>query len=188
MRVFPGRTRTVVTRFAASALLACAVRPASTIGASQARSSLETTVVIVRHAEKAPEPADDPVLSDAGQQRANDLAALLADAGIDAIIVSELQRTSLTAQPLARRLGIVPVVVPVRTGADGQATAIAEAIRSTYAGKTVLVVGHSNTVPLIARALGVTRAFTIPDPEYDNLVIVRLRNGGTTWMRARFGT
>lgn len=171
-------------------ILGCAKGPAPLppSASAETRRQLETTVVIVRHAEKASEPADDPALSDAGQQRADDLAALLADAGIDAIIVSELQRTSLTAQPLARRLGIVPVVVPVRTGADGQATAIADAIRSRYAGKTVLVVGHSNTVPLIARALGVTRPFTIADPEYDSLVIVRLRNGGTTWMRARFGT
>jgi broad specificity phosphatase PhoE len=178
-------------RHAVAALLilgcASAPAPAPLAAPTAVRQQLETTVFIVRHAEKAPEPADDPVLSDIGQRRAADLAAILTDAGVDAILVSELQRTSLTAQPLARQLGITPVVVPVRTGADGQAKAIAEAIRTTYAGKTVLVVGHSNTVPVIARALGVTREFTIPDPEYDNLVVVRLRDGRATWVRARFG-
>lgn len=84
--------------------------------------------------------------------RAANLAALLADAGVDAILVSELRRTSLTAQPLARQLGIIPVVVPVRPGAEGQAKAIADRIRTTYAGRTVLVVGHGSTVPMIARA------------------------------------
>ena len=27
----------------------------------------------------------------------------------------------------------------------------------------------------------------VPDPEYDNLVVVRLRDGRATWVRARFG-
>lgn len=186
MRATPARTRRVTALLATVALSACAAQPVATTVHGTA-PQLETTVFIVRHAEKAPEPADDPVLSDIGQRRAADLAAILADAGVDAIFVSELQRTSLTAQPLARQLGITPVVVPVRTGADGQAKAIAEAIRTTYGGKTVLVVGHSNTVPVIARALGVTREFTISDPEYDNLVVVRLRDGRATWLRARFG-
>lgn len=186
MRTVPTRALRAIALVAILALPACAAQPVATT-ALAAPQQLETTVFIVRHAEKAPEPADDPVLSDIGQRRASDLAAMLADAGVDAILVSELQRTSLTAQPLARQLGITPVVVPVRPGADGQAKAIAEAIRTTYAGKTVLVVGHSNTVPVIARALGVTREFTIPDAEYDNLVIVRLRDGRATWVRARFG-
>lgn len=186
MRATSARAGRVIALLATVALSACAAQPVTSAPLA-APQQLETTVFIVRHAEKALEPADDPVLSDIGQRRASDLAALLADAGVDAILVSELQRTSLTAQPLARQLGITPVVVPVRPGADGQAKAIAEAVRTTYAGKTVLVVGHSNTVPAIARALGVTREFTIADAEYDNLVMVRLRDGRATWLRARFG-
>lgn len=179
------RARRAIALLATLVLPGCAARPVATTAV--AGTPRETTVFIVRHAEKALAPADDPVLSDVGQERASDLAALLADAGVDAILVSELRRTLLTAQPLARQAGITPVVVPVRSGAEGQVQAIADAIRTTYAGKTVLVVGHSNTVPMIARALGVTRELTIPDAEYDNLVVVRLRDGRATWMRARFG-
>jgi hypothetical protein len=44
-----------------------------------------------------------------------------------------------------------------------------------------LVVGHSNTVPDILRALGVATPVTIPDDEYDNLfVVVRPAAGPAT--------
>src|SRR5687768_3222599 len=103
MKATPARARRVTALLATVALSACAAQPVATTVHATA-PQLETTVFIVRHAEKAPEPADDPVLSDIGQRRASDLAAMLADAGVDAILVSELQRTSLTAQPLARQL------------------------------------------------------------------------------------
>ena len=52
-------------------------------------SQATTTVVFVRHAEKALTPADDPGLSEAGQRRAAELARQLAGvdvvAGIDAV-------------------------------------------------------------------------------------------------------
>ena len=39
--------------------------------------------------------------------------------------------------------------------------------------RNVLVVGHSNSVPDIVKALGGTAAITIADDEFDNLFIVR---------------
>ena len=52
-------------------------------------SQATTTVIFVRHAEKATLPTDDPGLSEAGKQRAAELARQLVDAdvvaGVDAV-------------------------------------------------------------------------------------------------------
>src|SRR5690348_17209435 len=56
-----------------------------------------SAVILVRHAEKASQTESDPVLSEAGTQRAKDLAAALADAGVGSVITTQLQRTRLTA-------------------------------------------------------------------------------------------
>ena len=52
----------------------------------------------------------DPPLSEFGHQQAEQVASRLADAGIDVIYVSTLQRTAQTAGPLAARLGLTPDV------------------------------------------------------------------------------
>ncbi|HEU0080180.1 MAG TPA: histidine phosphatase family protein, partial [Longimicrobiaceae bacterium] len=76
-----------------------------------------TTVVVVRHAEKAAAGGQDPELSEAGAARAGALAAALADAGVDAVVTTQLRRTRLTAQPLMRELDLAPEVVATG-GAD----------------------------------------------------------------------
>src|ERR1700694_910208 len=74
---------------------------------------LVLVLVLVRHADKAAEPADDPPLTAAGAKRAQDLAAALRTAGVTAIITTQLRRTRETAQPLATALGLVAQVVNV---------------------------------------------------------------------------
>jgi phosphohistidine phosphatase SixA len=146
-----------------------------------------TRVILVRHAEKADTTAD-PALSAAGQQRASALADSLARSGIAAIVVSQMQRTRLTAQPLAGRLGLEPIVVPVGGPPGEHEAAIASIIHNRFAGKTVLVVGHSNTVPAIIRALGVSDAVAIPDWEYDDLfTVTSAANGTITLTRSHYG-
>ena len=152
-----------------------------------AAASPTTTVILVRHAEKADASAD-PVLGDAGTRRANLLADSLAHAGISAVIVTQFQRTRLTAQPLATRLGLEPVVVTAGGAAPNHAAAIAATIRERFAGRTVLVVGHSNTVPAIIHALGVTPDVTIPDWEYDDMFVVKIDSAGrATLTRSHYG-
>jgi phosphohistidine phosphatase SixA len=146
-----------------------------------------TTVILVRHAEKIDD-SSDPALSAAGSARAIVLADSLAHAGISGIIVTQLQRTRLTAQPLATRLGLEPVVVPAGAPGVDHAAAVAALIRDRFAGKTVLVVGHSNTVPTIIHALGIGDPVTIADSEYDAMFTVRTDAGGRpTLERSRFG-
>jgi len=69
-----------------------------------AQSTKQTTVVLVRHAEKAPAPADDPPLTAAGEARARDLWTAVHDAGVDAVITTQFVRTRATAQPTATAL------------------------------------------------------------------------------------
>src|SRR5258705_4761183 len=67
-------------------------------------AQLPLTVILVRHAEKATTPPDDPGLSDPGKRRAKALDAMLASAAVTAVYASEATRTQLTVKPLADRL------------------------------------------------------------------------------------
>ena len=153
-----------------------------------APSAAPTTIILVRHAEKAPAPADDPVLDSAGARRATMLLDAVRDAGIDAVYVTQLARTRLTAEPVLRHLGIAPVVVATGGGTTAHVRAIAGRIIAEQRGQTTLVVGHSNTVPLIVRALGGSAPAELDDHEYDNLFIVTIpASGAATTLRARYG-
>jgi broad specificity phosphatase PhoE len=131
-------------------------------------ASAQKMVILTRHAERADGQAtmgaSDPELSAAGAARAQKLAAMLGDASIAAIFTTEYRRTKDTAAPLAAKLKVTPEVVMA-----SQAAAIIEKIKS-HPNDTVFVVGHSNTVPVIIRALGGPDV-TIGDEEYDNLFI-----------------
>ena len=104
-------------------------------------------VVLVRHAEKAPTPADDPGLTDAGRTRAAALADALSDARVDAIITTAVERTRQTAAPLAQKQHVTPIVVQAGADTPAHVRAVAAAVRRQAAGPLVVVVGHSNTIP-----------------------------------------
>lgn len=135
----------------------------------------KTVVILVRHAEKASETETDPPLSERGRARAAALAEALRDARITGGIVSERRRTHETAAPSLGR--IVPDTVSIREGAPAHARAVAERIRSHHAGGTVLVAGHSNTIPAIMTALGAGPLPDICDAAYANLYIMVLEEG-----------
>jgi broad specificity phosphatase PhoE len=145
-----------------------------------------TVVLLVRHAERAPGTGDVPI-SDVGQSRAQALAEIGKVAGVSAIITTQFQRTRQTAAPLAEALGITPVVVGTQSDGAKHAAEVAAAVRQ-QAGKTVLVVGHSNTVAAIVAALGGPRFPDYCDPAYDNLVTMVLdAEGGVRTVRSKFG-
>src|SRR5258708_28678313 len=70
------------------------------------------TIFLVRHADKVSDETD-ALLSDAGHRRAECLANTLADANIQQISTSDLQRTQQTAAPLAEQLHFKPVAIPL---------------------------------------------------------------------------
>lgn len=124
-----------------------------------------TTVLLVRHADRQ---GSADALTAAGTARAEDLARVLEKAGISAIFTSQANRTQQTAAPTASQLGITPVAV---TAAD--VAGLVGTIRSDHSGQTVLVVGHSNTVPQIIDEFG-GPTVVIGESEYDNLYVLTL--------------
>jgi broad specificity phosphatase PhoE len=143
------------------------------------------TVILVRHAEKASQTEADPVLSEAGNQRAKDLSVALADAGIGSVITTNLQRTRLTAAEVVAATKLTPIVVPA--GGATHVADVAAAIMKRPAGETVLVVGHSNTVTAIIAALGGPKMGNICDSQYSNLYIMQMTAPAPKLVRANFG-
>jgi broad specificity phosphatase PhoE len=140
-------------------------------------------VFVVRHAERADGGAmqmqaqTDPPLSAAGEARALKLAKMLGDAGIQAIFATEYRRTQDTAKPLATKLGLTIRQFPLRDTA-----ALLAALRKDAANDIVLIIGHSNTVPAILKALGGSDV-AIADDEYDNLFVLVPATGAMTRIR-----
>ena len=155
--------------------------------ASPAAARAQSTVVLlVRHAERAPG-SGDVAISDQGRARALALAEIGKVAGVSAIITTQFQRTAQTAAPLAEALRVTPVVVAAQADVARHAAEIAEVVKR-HAGKTVLVVGHSNTVAAIVAALGGATLRDFCEPEYDNLITVVIDAGGAVrTVRAKFG-
>lgn len=132
-----------------------------------ATSCTTTHYYLVRHAERLDSSADSP-LSPAGHTRAIALKDVLLAKNIDTILVSNRLRTQQTAQPLAEALHIRPTIYSPDTTAG-----LTQALR-LIAGKKVLVVGHSNTIPEIVLGLS-GQTVQIADNDFDNLFIVSKR-------------
>lgn len=139
-----------------------------------------TVVYVVRHAEKlANDPTDrDPGLSPLGQARSEALGRMLRDVPIAAAFATEYKRTQQTAQPTALAHGLDVTIASARDPA-GLATQIAR----DFHGKTVLVAGHSNTVPAVLNAMGVADAPPLAESDYDDLFIATLIDGEPTTMQ-----
>jgi broad specificity phosphatase PhoE len=159
---------------------------AAAVSLLTATSAMAQTVYLVRHAEKADASAD-PVLSEAGQARAVALAGVLADVHPGHVFTSPLQRTRLTAEPTATAYSLTIEPVGFDGGSTGHVAAIAERIRALPDDAVVLVVGHSNTIPLIARALGYAEAADMPECEYDRMTMLHLMGDMTHGQVSRYG-
>ncbi|MGQ0767454.1 MAG: SixA phosphatase family protein [Gemmatimonadota bacterium] len=147
------------------------------------RAPVATTVLLVRHAERPP--GTDPDLNDIGRVRAESLSTLLANYAVDAIIHTQYRRTQQTAAPLARRTGLTPIVVPA-TGTEGDHARAVISQLDALKGRTVIYVGHSNTVPVILAQLGIAPVQAIADNEYGSVFLVRRVGGRSDVVRLRY--
>jgi phosphohistidine phosphatase SixA len=145
------------------------------LGPGLAAADRPQIVVLVRHAERSDAPAGDVALSEAGQSRADELAAALAEAHVDTIVTTQYRRTRDTAAPLARALNITPRVVDAGRDTAAHVNAMVAAVKA--GGASVLVVGHSNTVPAIIGALGGPAMDELCEFEYSNLFTLALTPG-----------
>ena len=155
-------------------------------GAACHRAIATTTIILVRHAERPP--GADPDLNDLGRARAESLAVSLMRTKVDAIVHTQFRRTVQTAAPLAAQKSITPIVVTA-TGTEVQHAQAVVAQVNALAGRTVVYVGHSNTVPAVIQALGIAPpAPTIGDTEYSHFfVVTKIGNGAASLVRVRYG-
>lgn len=163
----PGR---LLARTIAALLLPCLLMACAT----SAEPAPPSRYVLVRHAEKATQPAADPGLDPRGIARAAGLARRLASEPLQAVYATQFLRTRETATPTARNAG---VAITAYDAAVAPAE-FAAALRRRHASGTVLVVGHSNTVPGIVEALCACTTAPLREDQYDQLYTITFDGNG----------
>lgn len=154
---------------------------ATSILAPQCKAAI-TTVYLVRHAEKQSN-ADDSGLTEDGKARAEQLASVLRSTKLSACFASQFKRTQDTAVPTAKSQGL-----KVTQRNAGKEAVLAKELKESFAGKNILFVGHSNTVPNLMKQLGASGVPKLAEADYDSLFVVQIDDSGqATFMRLHFG-
>jgi broad specificity phosphatase PhoE len=141
-----------------------------------------TTIIIVRHADRAGT-ADS--LSTAGVERAKALAQATKMANLRAIYVSDTRRARDTAAVAAAQAHLTPEAYPAR-----ECAALIKRILRDHAGEAVLIVGHSNTVPMLIAEAGGPKIADLEEKEFDGLYIVAVTGTpvcGATMVQLQYG-
>jgi broad specificity phosphatase PhoE len=147
--------------------------------AQPAAAQAQKLVFVVRHAERADEPARnqrDPLLSAAGEARAARMATILADAGIRGIYVTQYRRTQDTAKPIASKLGIKPELMPASI------SGLLDDLKAHHAKDVVLLVAHSTTIPGIIKGMG-GPSVSLDESDYTSLFVVVPATGTVSRLR-----
>ncbi|WP_298734093.1 histidine phosphatase family protein [uncultured Chitinophaga sp.] len=150
-------------------LMACESKPVrQPVPLTEDSTFLTGTFFLVRHAEK--HPGADSTLTQEGHVRAHHLYTLLEDSGLQKIYFTPFKRTVQTADPLFEHLHLdTAYYMPDTTGES----LIYEITRREDWGKRLLIVGHSNTLLPIMRALKAKPPVdSIGDKDYNNLFII----------------
>ena len=145
----------------------------------------QQAVILVRHAElqgAAMASAKDMALSEAGEARAKRLAGILKNTGVGAVYVTDFARTVKTAEPLLKEINREPKVLP-----KGNARDLVERLRKDHRGETVLMVGHTDTLPDVLKELGYSTEVKIDAQDYSNMfVVIPKSDGPPTFLRLRY--
>ena len=130
----------------------------------------ERTYYFSRHAEKLISKEADPLLTPAGLERAKMLAEHLSPARLSAIYATQYQRTQLTAAPTASLKGL-----EIKHYQAGEESLLIEKLADAPCDGDVLIIGHSNTLPSLLRAVGITETATeFSEDLYGMLYIVKI--------------
>ena len=135
----------------------------------------QQAVILVRHAELADATGIDAravALSPEGQARAERLAKMLERSGVAVVYATDFQRTRATAEPVAQL-----AKKEVTVASQDDARDFVARLRKEHANDVVVVVGHTDTVPGIVKALGVADDVKIDKQDFGNLFIVTPRAG-----------
>lgn len=140
-----------------------------------------TTFILIRHAEKVADGTKDPDLSEEGKKRALALVEIFKNNHIDAIFSTPFHRTESTVRPLAqaRSLNILHY--------DPFKMQFLDSVLTHGAGQTVVICGHSNTIPAVANFLTATSDYKdFADTDYGNILVVTVagrKEAKVTWLR-----
>jgi broad specificity phosphatase PhoE len=129
----------------------------------------EKIYYLIRHAEKDSLPKGDPTLSKAGFDRSNRIAEIFQNTQLEAIFSTMTTRTLFTVDSIAdlKKMTILPYETK-------EFKEIYESINKSLNTHRVLVVGHSNTTPVLANHLYGEPYYTstFDESDYDNLIII----------------
>ena len=162
----------LLSMFLKLVMLSVLMPSAQTIAAEgeQDIESNQVALYLVRHAEKE-KTSPDPSLSAMGARRAQDLMRTLKDAGVDTIYSTKTTRTRSTAQPLADLLD-----KSIQSYDAKELSAFSKQLKSSTG--QYLIVGHSNTTPLLVKLLGGDPHGEINEAwEYDRLYVLVFNQG-----------
>jgi 2,3-bisphosphoglycerate-dependent phosphoglycerate mutase len=134
-----------------------------------------STYYIVRHAEKRLVQGSNPSLTEQGFQRAQALNTYFGESKPNKIFVSTFQRTQLTAAPTGTAAGVTPLIYNHQIQDSLNLMLLGLVLQDR---KKVLVVSHTDAIPKIVKALSNVDIGEIPDNDYDNMYIIRLRKKG----------
>jgi broad specificity phosphatase PhoE len=137
----------------------------------------ETTLYLLRHAEKINSTNKDPGLTAIGQFRAKNIAKQLKPAHIKSIYSTNYKRTRQTAEPLAKQLGII-----IKEYNPRKLTIFADKLKSLK--YNAMVVGHSNTTTQLVQLLSGQTVESIKEDEYDNLYEITFSDQGVVLVQS----
>lgn len=150
-----------------------------------------TTVILVRHAEAAANAGADPDLTEQGRARVEALVEALRHAGITVVLTTPYRRTKQTGEPLAKAANTplaTTAIGPGAAGIDAHVRDVVGMIHEKHVGGTIVIVGHSNTVPALVKALSGVDPGEIAHDSFDRLFVVTTTAPGIgRLVRARYG-
>lgn len=132
-----------------------------------------TTIILVRHAEKEADGTEDPSLTAQGKRRAEHLAFLLNSQPLEVIYSTRFSRNTSTIYPIAQLKGVVTKIY------EPHEEGFIKDLLKKHHGKSVLVCGHSNTVPrMVNQLIGEERYADLEEDDYGNIFIVTVARLG----------
>ncbi|CAM4068362.1 SixA phosphatase family protein [Pseudoalteromonas ostreae] len=122
------------------------------------------SIFLFRHSEKLT--GNDPHLTDAGKQRAQQLVGLLSKVQPTAVFSTDYNRTIETATPIAEHFNITI------QSYDPRDLAAFKHIVLSQSG-AVVIVGHSNTTPELAKLIARIDVEKMPESEFNRYFILQ---------------
>ena len=132
---------------------------------------------LVRHSEKDTVKKDDPILSEIGEKRSEELSRILKQTRIDEVYSTIYMRTLMTGEPITKAKGL-----SIKPYDPKELKAFAEQLKSRDEIKSTLIIGHSNTTPQMVAFLADIDPEELPkidESDYDNFYIVVVHQDGT---------